>query len=346
MLRNRVFADSKNHLDNLERALSVAAIARKELPLTAKLGQILPGHFDLACKECWGHKGSLNIQISANLPPADIGDTPTNGTTPPSDTNSVFETELKEHDIEVVPSNVVLDSITARQVMEYNLDTDHDVPVTTIPAAGDPWTAAIQAEGYTTASWTDVPVPWLMQLLGPTVFPLTMTTGIVEHSTRRIRDVIAPRVNLDRTWKASVVEEVLEERYFRVVVSPWVGNISEETADISRPVIAPGSRGAVVAEVTPDGVDAGEVEGGEKDPWNPYLDDVTILVDEEVAGQLVVGMGLCGVWVQMVPERGNERHPRECYWYIEGLAASFPSYYTEGEGELIGEVGEEDEDVS
>lgn len=346
MHRNRVFADSKKHLDSLERALSVAAIAQKELPLTAKLGQILPGHFDLACKECWGHKGGLNVQISANLPPADVGDTPTNGTTPPSDTSSVFETELKEHDIEVVPSNVVLDSITARQVMEDNLDTDHDVPVTMIPTEGDPWTAAIQAEKYTTASWTDVSVPWLMQLLGPTVFPLTMTTGIVEYSTRRIRDVIAPRVNLDRMWDVSLVEEVLEERFFRVVVSPWVGSTSEETADISGPVIVPGSSGTVVAEMTPDGVDVGEVDV-EEDPWNPYRDDVTILVDGEVAGQLVAGMGLCGVWVQMVPERGSKRHPRECYWYVEALVASFPSYYTERVGEAtFGEVGEEDEDIS
>jgi hypothetical protein len=313
MLRNGVFADSVEHLGNLKRALSVAASAQKELPLTAKLGQILPGHFDIACRECWDTKGSLSIQISATLPPADVGDAPTDGTTPPSDTGAAFETELKEHDIEVVPSDVVLDSITARQVMEDNLDTDHDVPVTTIPIAGDPWTAAIQAEEYTTASWTDVSVPWLMQLLGPTVFPLTMTTGIVEYSTRQIRDVIAPA----GTGEVSVVEEALEERFFRVVMSPWVRSVSEETADFPRPVIVTESREAVVPEV----------DVGEEEAWNPYRDDVTILVDAEVAGQLVVGMGLCGTWVQMVPEQGGKRHPRACYWYIENLVASFPSYY-------------------
>ncbi|KAH0830208.1 hypothetical protein J3R83DRAFT_1565 [Lanmaoa asiatica] len=333
MLRNGVFADSEEHLDNLKRALSVTAFAQKELPLTAKLGKILPGHFDLACKECWGIRGSLSVQILATIPPVNVDDTPTNGTTPPSDTISAFETELKEHDVEVVPSNVVLDSITARQVMEDNLDTDHDVPVTTIPIAGDPWTAAIRAEEYTTASWTDVSVPWLMQLLGPSLFPLTMTSGIVESSTRRIRDVLAPGVNPDRTengnsaWEVSVVEEALEEKFFRVVMSPWVGSASEETGDFPRPAIMPGSRGTVVG---PDRVDVGE-----ENVWNPYRDDVTILVDGEVAGQLVVGMGLCGTWVQMVPERGDERHPRECYWYIEGLVASFPSYYTEGK--MIGE---------
>ncbi|KAF8548126.1 hypothetical protein OG21DRAFT_1489645 [Imleria badia] len=326
MLRNGVFADFKDHLDNLKRALSVAASAQKELPLTAKLGQILPGHFDLACKECWGTKGSMSVQISAILPPADVGDAPTNNTSPFNDTTSAFETELKEYDVEIVPSDVVLDSITARQVMEENLDTDYAVPVTTIPIAGDPWTAAIQAEEYTTASWTDVSIPWLMQLLGPTVFPLTMTTGVVEYSTRRIRDVFAPKVGGDRdeTWKVSGVEEALEERFYRVVMRPWVGSEAEETVDFPRPVI---------------------VRGAEKDAWNPYRDDVTILVDGEVAGQLVAGMGLCGTWVQMLPKQGDKSHPKGCYWYIESLVATFPSYYTEGE--MVGEVlGEEDEDVS
>lgn len=350
MLRNGVFADSKEHLDNLKRALSIAAFAQKELPLTAKLGQILPGHFDLACKECWGTKGSLSIQISAISPPPDIDNIRTNGASPPTDTNSAFETELKEQHIEVVPSNVVLDSITARQVMEDNLDTDHKVPVTTIPVAGDPWTAALRAEEYTTVSWTDVSVPWLMQILGPSVFPLTMTTGIVESSTRRIRDVISPGVNPDGTVtsngtrKASVVEEALEECFFKVVMNPWVGSASEETVEFPRPVLLPGSRGAVVAEARPKGADIGEVDRKE-DAWDPYRDDVTVLVDGEVAEQLVVGMGLYGTWVQMVPERGGKRHPRESYWYIEGLVASFPSYYTEGEmiREVLGEEDEEDE---
>lgn len=321
MLRNAVFADSKDHLDNLKRALAVATLAQKELPLTAKLGQILPGQFDLACKECWGTKGSMSVQISVTLPPADANDVTTNNTSPSNETSSAFESELKQHDVEIVPSDVVLDSITARQVMEENLDTDYDVPVTTIPIAGDPWTAAIQAEEYTTASWTDVSVPWLMQLLGPTMFPLTMTTGVVEYATRRIRDVIAPGVSLG---KVSVVEEALEERFWRVVMCPWVGGVSEETVDFPRPVI---------------------VRGAEENTWDPYRDDVTLLVDGDVAGQLVTGMGLCGTWVQMMPKQGGKRHQRGCYWYIESLVATFPSYYTEGE--MAGEMmGEEDEDVA
>ena len=335
MLRNQVFSDSAEHLDNLKRAVAVAALARKELPATAKLGQMLPGHFDIACRECWGTQGSLTVQISATYSPARVDDTPIDGAPPPNDTH--FETVLKENEVEVVPSNVVLDSITARQVMEDNLDTDHAIPVTTIPVAGDPWAAATRAEEYTTASWTDVSVQWLMQLLGPSVFPLTMTTGIVEFSTRRVRDVIAAGVNTGNNGKASAVEEVLGERFFRVVMSPWVRSASEETADFPRPVIVPGSRGAVVAQEMQDG----EVD---ESAWNPYCDDATILVNEEVAGQIVVGMGLCGTWVQMVAEGGDKKHGRACYWYVESLVASFPSYYTEGEMTGRGLV-EEDKDV-
>ncbi|KAG9318022.1 hypothetical protein JVU11DRAFT_85 [Chiua virens] len=338
MLRNNVFSDSKEHLENLERALTIADVARKELPLTAKHGQILPGQFDLGCKECWGVQGSLSVQISATVSPPVVDDT--SKTPPASDTSDTFETELKEHDIEVVPSDVVLDSVTARQVMEDNLNTDSQTPVTKVPVAGDPWMAAISAEEYTTASWTDVAVPFLMPLLGPSMFPLTMTTGIVEFSTRRIREVIplGCHANEDRVC-TSVVEEVLANQFFKVVLSPWVGSMAEETADFPRPVIVPGSRGAISPEAMPDGF----IDDDVQDPWNPYRDDVTILVDgAEAAEQLVVGMGLCGTWVQIVPDGEDKRHPRTCYWYIESLVASFPSYYTEGE--MIGDVQDEDDD--
>lgn len=312
MLRNKVFADSVPHLDNLKRAVAVAALARQELPATAKLGQMLPGNFDIGCKECWGIQGSLSVQISSTVLPTT--DPTPNGTQ--SDNSSAFETELKEHDVEVVPSDVVLDSITARQAMEDNLDAE-EVPVTRIPVAGDPWTAAVCAEEYTMASWTDVSVPWLMQILGPTVLPLVMRPGIVENSTRRIRRVIEPGAG------GTGVQGVLRARFFRVVMGPWVGRKEDVTLDFPGPVIAPGSR-AVIPEIMSDGI-----FDEQKDPWNPYVDELTILVDETVVGQMVVGMGLCGTWVEMVED--DEKHGRENYWYVESLVGSVPSYYTEGE---------------
>ncbi|KAF9228976.1 hypothetical protein BS17DRAFT_745166 [Gyrodon lividus] len=322
MLRNGVFADSPEHVDNLRRAAAVAELARKELPLTAILGQILPGKFDLACKECWGTKGNLSIQVCATPPKVD--DIQTYGYISSRNlVNSAFETELEEHDVEVVPSDVVLDSITARQALEDNLDTDDTIPVTNIPVAGDPWTAAILAEEYTTSSWTDVPVPSLIEILGPTVLPLTFSTGIVEFSTRRIRSIIPPGVNPT----SSSVEEELERRFSRVVMDPWVHSESEETPDFQKPVIAPGSNEAVVAEFTPDGTEVIEAE----DPYHPYNDEVTVLVDQTTMEKLGIGMGLCGTWVQISHDGELKKHPRESYWYIEDLVASFPSFYTESD---------------
>ncbi|KAF9239105.1 hypothetical protein BU15DRAFT_47034 [Melanogaster broomeanus] len=324
MLRNRVFVDSPEHVDNLRRAVAVAELATRELPLTARLGQMLPGKFDLACKECWGTKGGLSIQISATL--AQVDDIPAHDDSPPASepaANSTFEAELQEHDVEVVPSNIVLDSITARQVLEDNLDTDHNVPVTDIPLAGDPWTAAIMAEDYTTSSWTDTSVPSLMEVLGPTVLPLVFSTGIVEFSTRRIRTIVPPGV----CATSSAVEQELERRFSRVVMGPWILCGSEYTPDFPKPVIAPGSNGAAITEFAPDG--AGVVE--DEDPYDPQNDAVTVLVDETIVEQLSVGMALCGTWVQLRHDGESKKHPRDSYWYIEGLVASFSSFYTESD---------------
>ncbi|KIK93572.1 hypothetical protein PAXRUDRAFT_33996 [Paxillus rubicundulus Ve08.2h10] len=322
MLRNGVFADASEHLDNLRRAVAVAGLARKELPLTATLGQILPGQFDLACKECFGSKGSLRVHISVTPPQVD--ETATHDHSSDSDlVDSAFETELKEHDIEVIPSDVVLDSITAKQILEDNLDNDANIPVTHIPVAGDPWTAAILDEAYTTSSWTDVHVPSLMEILGPTVLPLTFSTGIVEFSTRRIRTITPPEVNAT----SSVVEQELERRFTRVVMCPWIHSESEETLDFQKPVIALGSNGAVVAEFTPDGTEVIE----DDDPYDPYNDDVTVLIDQTTTEKLSIGMGLCGTWVQMRPDGKLKKRPRECYWYMEDLVATFPSFHTESD---------------
>ncbi|KIJ63384.1 hypothetical protein HYDPIDRAFT_156232 [Hydnomerulius pinastri MD-312] len=334
MLRNGVFADSPKHVDNLKRAVAIAELATKEMPLTAKLGQILPGKFDLACKECWGTKGSLFIHISATLPPHE--DSPNNDQTPPSDpVSSTFEEELKEHDVEVIPSDIVLDSVTARQVLEDNLDIDDVVPVTDIPVAGDPWAAAITAEGYTTSSWTESSSPSLIELLGPTILPLTSSTGIAEFSTRRIQAILPPEISAT----SLAVEQELEHRFARVVMGPWIHNESEETFDFAKPVITPGSNGAVVAAFAPNGTD---VIGDER-PYDPYSDNVTVLVDRACVEKMSIGMGLCGTWVQIRRDGELRKHPRESYWYIEDLVSTFPSFYTESDvrSEADGYVSED-----
>jgi len=103
MLRNGVFAGFEVHINNLNRALLVAELAIKELPLTAKVARILPSNFDIACKECWGSKGNLSMYIPGT-------------TTSDSSAVSTFEEGLKAVHVEVVPSDIILDSLTAKNV--------------------------------------------------------------------------------------------------------------------------------------------------------------------------------------------------------------------------------------
>jgi len=48
MQRNQVFAGFETHTDNVNRAVALAELAIRELPLTARVARILPGMFDAA----------------------------------------------------------------------------------------------------------------------------------------------------------------------------------------------------------------------------------------------------------------------------------------------------------
>ncbi|KAG1844950.1 hypothetical protein DFJ58DRAFT_801710 [Suillus subalutaceus] len=194
------------------------------------------------------------------------------------------------------------------------------------------------APEVTEPSWLSPP-PSLTSLLGPTSFPLTHTTGIVESSTRRIKAIHLPPKDKAKIKAnaAGMVEDELERRFARVVMSPW----GREESDIPKPSIRKTSRGVVVM---PDG----EVEGdGSGKPHNPYEDDIVLVVEPAVLDTLSLGMGLGGLWVQIVREeveadneapkksnakRGNKgKGPLDelsgNYWYLEELMGIFPSYF-------------------
>ncbi|KAF9235773.1 hypothetical protein BU15DRAFT_64531 [Melanogaster broomeanus] len=87
----------------------------------------------------------------------------------------------------------------------------------------------------------------------------------------------------------------------------WVhGNSVDQGAwaalDFPNHVIAPGSDSAVILEFPPEGAE---------------------VIDDQDA------------WVQI---RHDKKHPRESYWHIEGLVASFPSFCAESEAKP--EVGD------
>jgi hypothetical protein len=194
------------------------------------------------------------------------------------------------------------------------------------------------APEVTEPSWLSPP-PSLTSLLGPTSLPLTHSTGIVESSTRRIKAIHLPmkdkaKIKGDRV---EMVEDELERRFARVVMSPW----GREESDIPKPSIRKTSRGAVVM---PDG----EVEGsGPGKPHNPYEDDIVLVLEPAVLNTLSLGMGLGGLWVQIVreevdaeneaPKKSNAKRGKKGkgpldelsgnYWYLEELMGIFPSYF-------------------
>lgn len=59
LLRNRVFPE-QTYQRGLKRALETIQQAKKELPMTYKIGRIIPDQFSEACKEIFGRMGSVN----------------------------------------------------------------------------------------------------------------------------------------------------------------------------------------------------------------------------------------------------------------------------------------------
>ncbi|OJA19159.1 hypothetical protein AZE42_05387 [Rhizopogon vesiculosus] len=338
MLRNGVFAGFEAHMNNLNRAVVVAELAIKELPLTAKVARILPSNFDIACKECWGSKGNLSMYISGTVTSA-------------SSAISIFEEALKADHVEVVSSNAVLDSLTAKEILDDTFGAD-DVVNVAPPSVDDPWVAAITA-GQTTASWTNIKVDSLLTFLGPTHLPLTHTTGIVEFSTRKVKEIIPPdAINSTPDVPSAAVEQQLGSRFACVIMEPWVRTPTDELLDIVKPIITSSSRGAIVEDPFVEGLDVAHV-------YNPCRDDLTVLIEPESADYFRVGLGLCGTWVQIarcedveIPSATTDqdtphvsKHPRDCFWYLEDVASIFPSFYTESEVEVdLGGTSDNDND--
>ncbi|KAG1731195.1 uncharacterized protein EDB91DRAFT_1154923 [Suillus paluster] len=348
MQRNGVFAGFEAYTDNLNRAVVVAELAIKELPLTAKVARVLPGTFDAACKECWGSKGGLSMYTSATL---DSGDGCTGIDTPASSAVSTFEEALKADHAEIVSSDVVLDSLMAKEVLDDTFGVG-DVVNVALPPVDDPWVAAVTAGQNTTVSWTDIKVDSLLTFLGPTRLPLSHTAGVVEFSTRKVKEVILPEpVGSFPDTPSAAVEQELGSRFARIVMEPWVRIPTDELLDIMKPIITSSSRGAVIKDPFADNLDV-------SDAYNPCRDDLTVLIDPASVDDFRVGLGLCGTWVQIARCEDVEssvgvidqdtphvsKHPRDCFWYLEDVASIFPSFYTESEVEIdLGQTTDNDE---
>ena len=216
------------------------------------------------------------------------------------------------------------------------------------------------------AGWADANPSWncdpmsLLSLLGPSAFPLTHTTGIVECSTRRVVSVQYPpghphgaapapvqdslaststmgeaSEGLGWTPSASGVEAELNARFAKVVLEPW----GREEGDISGPEIWETSRGPVI-----DPKKGPQNVATSRKPHNPLADSITLLVVPSFAETLalVPGLGLGGMWIEIASQKrgGRAEGPAEVdvdtpgrFWYHEDVTGIFPSFYTPREKE-------------
>ncbi|KIJ69743.1 hypothetical protein HYDPIDRAFT_79187 [Hydnomerulius pinastri MD-312] len=412
ILRNRVLPE-QTYQRGLKRALETIERAKKELPLTYKVGQMLPDGFNEACRECFGRKGGINWSFVNEIPavPAekteepriDVTDTST-GAKMAFDLPSDAEMRLKDIIEDNVDMDVVLDpSLTTATaaVLEDGSgeeatgwgggwgDTDGSTGLgngwdqntwNTQPAPDgddaegnvDGESANAEAQNNPNSTWADSNPTWnrdtssLIALLGPSVFPLTHTTGIVECSTRRIAGVYPPAAPLkivkpsssrrprrqevaeEKEWapSASHVEAELDARFAKVVLAPW----GREEGDISLPEIWSSSRGPVVdpksasqtmveasSELSTVPNEGTSNAGATAKPHDPKKDSITLLVEPRLVEtlELVPGLGLGAMWIEIARQEegetevdGAERAYSKKFWYHEDVTGIFPSFYT------------------
>ena len=396
----------------------MTALALKELPLTAKIGQSLPDVLSIGLRDCFGRMtgGSFQMDGTAILEgwskctedkeerqkkrqkvdgDAGLDEGVTKKDVGGAEEEKVveFEAELKAANVKVIHTDTLSPDDVARQVVEDNIGMDVDVDVPNSAGWGsfdNAWGSGSGGWGQTTEAEEDtgtdvlgIPAttgtdltgwgsanssaqdPWadtwsapkrclLMKVLGPTVLPLTHTSGIVEQSTRRIKSIIRPPLIPAKSVAGDAegedpegVEEELEKRFARVVLEPWVGG---DDSDIRKPIIRTSSKGQVYpgSKMEDGTIMEGNIPPPEAKVHNPLQSDIALLVEPSSADLMSVGMGILATWIQIVRQEkktgggassaGTKKKKKKSkskvpkgYWYMEELLVTFPSFYTQQE---------------
>jgi hypothetical protein len=314
--------------------LEVISVAIIELPNSSNIAKTFPDKFSLACNSCWGLKadGYMTLVTEVEVPVVD------------DDNNTLEEPEAKRQ--KKCDDTDDTDAIDAAQPAAAPVEPETPAETTNTNTWGawgntdDDWVAeggGSQSWGQNTGeieeemAWASLKVDKpesLFQFLGPTVFPLTHSTGIVERSMRRIVSIARPPPPSsvvvasssptlpDDIYEpsADAVELELDRRFAKVVLAPMIDWDGGESPIYTRPAILATSRGAVVVEQqegnhAPASPTPTPVQGSspQPQPHNPASDEITVLIDN-VAGQidyLREGMAIGGTWVQLVRQGGG-----------------------------------------
>ena len=322
LLRSKVLPENER---SLRKSLEVINVAKKELPNTSAIAKAFPDVFSRACGACWGWKAEGYQVIT-----------------------------LDESTTADAPGSKVEDAVEEQKQPETTSGWGSSSGWGA-PAGDSPWNVGV-SDGSGWGSWggsvipesVPEPSPWdgikqdsLMSLLGPTVLPLTHTTGIVEKSMRRIKAILPLPTNPPRPPPqpegfyepdAAAVESDFDRSFVKVVLEPmpidWDGG---EVLAYSKPEILGTSKAPATAA---DGATTTAPK-----PHDPLTDEIQLPIEPkaETIKLLSVGMGLGGTWVQIVREGEPVKKKKKCksknktppsYWYLDTLGVVIPSFWT------------------
>lgn len=386
LIRSRTLPRSET---SLRAAVEVAKQAIIELPLTSALSSIMPDEFSKGCRECFGAQTEMfrtlekdeewleKLRANDEAVIAKAKRLEAAEANADSEERSAIAAS-EEGDRDGEQSKTIEGGVAGTKVTDMddvnggwglNAGSEQDAsgwgpPVEVADegwggVGGITWTSEEldqAAEEDFGNAWTvaDDEKSCILQLLGPTVFPLTHTTGIVEQSLRRITELIPIPTNVPPKTVVSEddayvpdpagVEFELERRFPKVVLSPWLNWDGGEMPAYSEPRILNTSRGPTCEPpyVANDEVQAASTVATTPKPHDPANDSITVIVHPSVFEKLVKGMCFAGTWVQIVrqaAEPGSAAPPKKKkkggkkkgivnYWYLDDLAGVFPSYWT------------------
>jgi hypothetical protein len=135
----------------------------------------------------------------------------------------------------------------------------------------------------------------------PLSFASAFDKGIVESSWKRITSISPPPSN-----SLTCLDEVSAwtSQFHRVCLSPWL-DVTSDSPKIEQQGVSNWTF----------------LEHG--DGYNPYKDDITVLVDSKAAEFMVEGLGIDSRWVELKEKTGEKRS----YWFADEVRLVIPSYF-------------------
>jgi hypothetical protein len=340
LLRNRVLPEA-THERALNKALEVAKLAVKELPMTGRVCKVLPDKLGLSGVEIFGAR---RLALDEKNERDDLENT---------DLVEQFEAELKAANVELLKVDDIVPlapSLTVRPTPAKPTTSSYETPNWAALAAADPnpnsnpTPSSTTTHSASTPNWADAPDPtpdahdnpfkatskleqWAIPAVQIDPELSRYRCGVAERSVRRVKE-LKPKPNSSEGPSANDGE--LTTRYARVVLALWNKGEWDDGGG------APAFRKASIPPPSSSNINDEEHNAGQG--------DITLLVEAHVLGSLSVGMGLAGTWVQLVPlSKGKSRKGKggggkgERFWYVEELAMGVPSFWTVAQEE--GEEG-------